>query len=450
MAEVSESTQRAPARRAPHIRQFRVRVVGGPCDGAAQTSTGERLVIGTHRAAGLHVVDPTMSRFHCEIAIEGGRAIVRDLGSLNGTLVNGVSVIAAHLGERAILVLGGTQVVFELGREDELIELELHGSDRLGGLVGPSPVMRAAMALLARAAHCDLAVLICGELGTGKDLAAEAIHREGPRRDGPFVVVECAAAPADALARELMGDAERMGALAAAAGGTLVLDEVGELPLELQVVVLREVERAAPAVRVIATTSRDLRHEVNARNFRSDLLYRLAVLEISLPPLRHRLEDLPALVDELLRQRGLGPELPPPGTAGAAARLREPAALAELQRHAWPGNVRELASYVERALVFDELPGVSVPPAGAPEVAGGSAGAGTASPPRIDASRPLRVERERWLRRFEREYLELLLAAHGDNVSAAARTAGIDRIHLYRLLWRTGLRQQAPSSSKAR
>ena len=434
MPNVTESTQRAPSRRG-RVRRFRLRVVGGPHANTEVVSTGERLVIGTHRSADFHLVDKTMSRFHCEIVIEDGRAIIRDLGSLNGTIVDGLGVLGAYLGERAILTLGGTQVLFELGKDDDDIEIELHGGDRFGLLVGASRPMRAAMALLARAAQSDLAVLLHGETGTGKDAAAESIHREGARRDGPLVVVDCASVPAAQLERELFGggDAARAGAFEAAAGGTLVLDEVGDLPLEVQPVVLRAIEQRQPDVRLIATTTRNLRQEVNARNFRSDLYYRLAVLEIALPPLRQRAEDLPLLVEELLRAHGDAP------ATGAAARLREPRSIAELQRHAWPGNVRELANYVERCLAFAEPPPLDGDDAATPSAS------------RVDATKPLRVERDRWLRRFEREYLEQLLATHGGNVSAAARTAGVDRIHLYRLLWRAGLREVgAPPSAKSR
>jgi len=430
MPTVTPSPQRAPSRRpGGRVRRFRLRVVGGPHANTEAVSTGERLVIGTHRSADFHLVDKTMSRFHCEIVIEEGRAIIRDLGSLNGTIVDGLGVIGAYLGERAILTLGSTQILFELGKDDDDIEIELSDGDRFGLLVGASRPMRAAMALLARAAASDLAVLLLGETGTGKGTAAESIHREGPRRDGPFVVVDCASALGPQLERELFGDAETPSAFEAASGGTLVLDEVGELPLELQPTLLRAIEnRQVARTRLVATTTHNLRQEVNARNFRSDLYYRLAVLEIALPPLRQRAEDLPLLVDELLRARG--------DDAGeGAVRLREPKSIAELVRHAWPGNVRELANYVERCLAFEEPPPLDAPPS-SPQHGG----------PRVDATRPLRVERDRWLRRFEREYLEQLLAAHGGNVSAAARGAGVDRIHLYRLLWRAGLREMGPAA----
>jgi len=437
---VDRSTEVANRRHA-NVRRFRVRVTSGALAGVEKVSSGDRLVIGTHRSADLHLTDRTMSRFHCEIVIEDGRALIRDLGSTNGTVVDGISVLAAYLGERAILTLGETQVLFELG--DEVVEIELHDGDRFGLLVGASRPMRIAMALLARAAASDLTVLLQGETGVGKDAAAESVHRESGRAEGPLVVIDCASIPAQLMESELFGhekgaftgaDRARVGAFEAATGGTLMLDEIGELPLELQPKLLRVLESRQLQrvgshhpikvdVRVIAATNRNLKEEVNARRFRSDLYYRLAVLEIALPPLRQRPEDLPLLVDAILERTG--------APVAAAAKLREPAVLAELQRHAWPGNVRELRNYVERCLAFDEPPPLDADPA-------------VASATRrddVDATRPLREERDKFVARFEREYLEKLLAAHGGNVSKAARTAGVDRIHLYRLLWKAGLRE---------
>jgi transcriptional regulator with PAS, ATPase and Fis domain len=301
------------------------------------------------------------------------------------------------------------------------------------------------MALLSRAATNELTVLLQGETGCGKDAAAESIHRESARKDGRFVVIDCASIPAQLMESELFGhekgaftgaDRARIGAFEAANGGTLLLDEIGELPLDLQPKLLRVLENRqitrvgshSPLkvdVRVIAATNRDLKAEVNARRFRSDLYYRLAVLEILMPPLRARPEDLPLLVEEILRRIAV--------TKGeGATQLRSPAVIAELQRHAWPGNVRELRNYVERAIAFDEPPPLD--PIGPPSAASHDID--------VDATRPIREQRDMVVARFERAYLERLLAAHDDNVSAAARTAGVDRIHLYRLLWKAGLREK--------
>lgn len=297
--------------------------------------------------------------------------------------------------------------------------------------------MRAVFAILESAAAATTTVLVQGESGAGKDLAAEGLHTEGPRRDGPFVVVDCGAIPPSLLEAELFGyeagaftgaTGRRIGAFEAAHGGTVVLDEIGELSLELQPVLLRvierrEVQRIGSAkripvdVRVVAATNRDLKAEVNARRFRSDLYYRLAVLVVTMPPLRERMTDLPLLVEGILDDLG-------DRTSEMARSLRSGALLPELMRHGWPGNVRELRNYVEACIVRQDS-----------AITGPSGSA-----PAIDVGKPLRTVREEWVRHVERQYLEQLLVVHANNVSAAARAAGIDRVHFHRLLVRAGLR----------
>jgi hypothetical protein len=283
------------------IQRFWLLVVAGPDTGATFTSSGERTVIGTYDAADLVLHDATVSRFHCEIAPSRGRPVLHDLGSLNGTGVNGVGVVAAHLHSGATITLGRTQIRFDLGAEH--VKLPIGERPRFGALVGRSVAMRRAFALLERAAATDATVLLEGERGTGKARAAESIHRESGRARGPLCAIDCGALPADLLEVELFGEERsgadpRPGALEAARGGTVFLDNVSDLPLDLQPKLLRALERrevrrvGSPAgaipvdARVIAAASRGLRGEVNAKRFRSDLYYRLAVLEVRLPPLR--------------------------------------------------------------------------------------------------------------------------------------------------------------------
>jgi transcriptional regulator with PAS, ATPase and Fis domain len=312
--------------------------------------------------------------------------------------------------------------------------------------------MRQLFQTLDRAAKSDATVLIEGETGTGKEVSALAIHENSQRHAGPFIVVDCGAIPGQLLESELFGFergaftgaiATRIGAFEAADGGSIFLDEIGELSIELQPKILRALEdRKVKRVgsnhylpfnaRVIAATNRSLRSEVSASRFRSDLYYRLAVVNIKLPPLRERKEDLPDLVDEVLGQLGML-------EAPQAASIRTEAFVEMLARYRWPGNVRQLRNYIERRVAMGDSiapPGSDTsmpPPPSEPEAA------------RVDIDQPLKIARENWNNLFETRYLSALLDRHGNNVSAAAKAAGVNRVHFYRLLWKHGLRE--PDSS---
>jgi DNA-binding NtrC family response regulator len=429
--------------REPHalLQRMLLEVASVPDAGLRLVTHGERVVLGTHESADLRLKDATISRFHCEVRTEGGRVVLADLGSTNGTTVDGVPVREAYLRQGSLIGLGRAMVRFGVG--GDTVRLEMSGADRWGGLVGSSFPMRRAFAVLEKAAASTATVLLTGETGTGKEVAAESLHRASPRADGPFVVVDCGAIPSELLESELFGHekgaftgahAARVGAFAEADGGTLFLDEIGELAPELQPKLLRALEkrevkavganRHVPVdVRLVAATHRDLRAEVNASRFRSDLYYRVAVLEVRLPPLRERLDDLPALVDALLQRLA-------PRATGDLAFLRAPEFLAELARHDWPGNVRELRNHLERCLALRE----STP------LARGSTVAPSSLDELVHPELELREARETWTAELERRYVEQALQASGGNVTAAARTAGIDRIHLHRLLRKHGLR----------
>jgi DNA-binding NtrC family response regulator len=313
-------------------------------------------------------------------------------------------------------------------------------------MVGRSQAMQAVFDVLGKACTSDATIMLEGETGTGKEVSAEAIHRGSRRRDKPFLVVDCGAMPPQLLESELFGHergaftgavSSRQGVFEAAAGGTVFLDEIGELSIDLQPKLLRVLERREVRrvgtnihipvnVRLIAATNRSLREQVSAHKFRSDLYYRLAVVEVRLPPLRERLPDLPALVDHIVRNLGTVDE-------EALATVRLPAFLGALAEHNWPGNIRELRNYLERCVALHDF--------AAPRSAGMSAplpGPESA----VNIGQPLREAREAWVSSFERRYLQELLRQHENRVSAAARAAGVDRIYFYRLLWKHGLRQR--------
>ncbi|WP_375758885.1 sigma-54 interaction domain-containing protein [Corallococcus exercitus] len=313
-----------------------------------------------------------------------------------------------------------------------------------GDLVATSAATRASFERMACAAACNATVLLEGETGTGKSRAAQAIHRAGARANAPFLVVDCGALPANLLESELFGHEKgaftgaiqrRVGAFEEADGGTIFLDEIGELPAELQPKLLRVLENREirrlgsntyqPVnVRVIAATHRDLRQEVQAGRFRADLYFRLAVVGIPIPSLRERTEDIPFIVERILAGLGATPE--------QQAKLTTPDFLARLQRAPWPGNVRELRNHLERCLVFQD----ALPPT-ATDAANPLA---PAIPRAVDPSLTYAESRRRALECFERDYVEALLKLHGGKVSQAAAAADMDRVYLYRLLRRHGLK----------
>jgi len=405
-----------------------LRVVEGPDEGRAFAWNGARAVFGKHESADFVLADNAVSRFHCELASEGDRAVVADLQSKNGVYVDGVAVRRARLRAGATLGMGRTKLCFEPAGEPPR-----PARVSFGGLVARSDAMARVVERLEAAAASASTVLVDGETGTGKEAVARAIHDASARAGGPFVVVDCASLPANLLESELFGhergaftgaDVAREGAFEADDGGTVFLDEIGELGAELQPKLLRVLERRqvkrlgrarhAPVdVRVVAATNRDLRAEVNAGRFRADLFFRLAVLQVRLPALRERTDDVPLLVDHFLAQLRVPSEI--------AALVRAPAVIAELERHAWPGNVRELRNWVERCAALRMLSAV-----------------GDAEPV-VDASCDLATARDAFVRARERAWLASLLAAHAGNVTAAARAAGVARSHFYRLLWRHGL-----------
>ena len=417
------------------LRGLELRVKEGPDVERAFVRAGtEPVAIGTHPSNPVALTDRTVSRFHCELALEGDTVRVTDLGSRNGTFVDGVRVERAGMKPGTTLQVGRTPLsVRAVGARTS--EPPLRPS-RFGQLVGRSRAMRGVVALLERAVGVTSTVLIEGETGTGKDVAARAIHERGPRARGPFEVVDCTALPEELLESELFGHergaftgahARHEGAFARAHGGTLFLDEIGELPTALQPKLLRAIEQRAIRplggsttrmvdVRIVVATNRDLRVEVNEGRFRPDLYYRLAVLRVVMPPLRARGEDLPDLVADLLEALDAPADL--------RAELERPEAARELARQPWPGNVRELRNHLERCIALRD---VVVEHAEAP-----------LAPERVEdlAARPYTEARDHALDLFERDYVRALLAHHEGNVLRAAAAAGLSRSYLHKLLAR--------------
>ena len=402
------------------VRRFEVSVVEGQDAGARARSDSEELTIGTAPGTTLQLTDGSVSRHHCAIRATERGFEVRDLGSTNGTFVGDTEIVRGYLADGVRLRLGTTTVRLDI--LDEQIEQPLAPEEAFGDLLGASPAMRRLYPLLATCAAADTTVLLHGETGTGKELVAEAIHAESPRCKKPFVVVDCSALARDVVESELFGhvrgaftgaDADRAGAFEEANGGTIFLDEVGELPLAIQPLLLRVLENRTVRrigtnqqrdvdVRVVAASHRDLRALVNEKRFRADLFYRLDVVRIVMPPLREREGDVELLARHFWQ--ALRPDRPFPD-----------ALLGELAKHDWPGNVRELRNVIERTA----LVGFSPAPDAGPEVYGHA--------------------KERAIADWERRWVQRLLAAHDHNYSRAARAAQMGRNYLRQLARRYGL-----------
>jgi transcriptional regulator with GAF, ATPase, and Fis domain len=418
-------------------RKIHVDAVAGPQAGQGFDFAGPEVRIGSARGCDLVLFDGAVSRHHLSLKIERGGIRVLDMGSRNGTVLDGVSIRDAFARYDSTLVLGNTTLRLHLLQD--VIEVPLSSRESFGGLIGQSVPMRVVFTMLERAAAVDDTVLVEGETGTGKELAAEALHEESARSAEPFVVFDCSAVAPNLMESELFGHvrgafsgavADREGAFEAADGGTLFLDEIGELPIELQPKLLRALERFevrrvgsnAPRrvdVRVVAATNRNLAEEVANKRFREDLYYRLAVVRVALPPLRERPDDIPLLVQRFTRDLA---------DRGRSVTPLSDRTLKGLMSQAWPGNVRELKNAVTRALSGTTG---NPAPAGLP---------GPLVTAKIDLSIPLKEAREQLCDDFEEAYLRQALSETGGNVSHAARLAGVNRKFIQRAVQRFRLR----------
>lgn len=404
--------------------------------GAHEILLSGRAAVGSAPGNEIEIADPTVSRIHAELDPREGSVWVRDLGSRNGTYVETVRVAEAQVPDGGTVVVGETALRVE--QTTQRAAVDLWPSHNFGQLMGRSAVMRELFAKCNRVAALDTTVLLQGETGTGKEAVAEAIHCASARAGRPFVIVDCAALPESLLEAELFGHvrgaftgaaASREGAFQEAEGGTVLLDEIGELPPGMQPKLLRVVEAHSVRrvgesayrkidVRIMAATNRDLRTMVNAGAFREDLYFRLAVVPLTVPPLRDRLEDIPLMV-----QHFAGPRF---------ALLLRPELLEELALRPWPGNVRELRNFIDRVIALGEEEALAL-------TSPATASQRTANLPEVPIDRPFKVIREEWLNHLERKYVEQLLERHSRNISTAADAAGLDRTYLHRLIRKHGL-----------
>jgi DNA-binding NtrC family response regulator len=416
-----------PVTRVP-IRGCVVTVIEGPDAGArfeVEDVTTTRALVGQSPVCTVRLSDRTVSRRHA--ALQPAQDAVRlvDLGSSNGTFVNDVRVADAYLRGGEIIVVGSTRLRIDLDAAPHGVTTTTQ--TRFQRVIGGSAEMRRLYPIFAQLAASDVPVLIEGETGTGKEVLAESIHQAGPRAQGPFVVLDCTTVSSTLLDAEIFGHergaftgavSARRGLFEEAHGGTLFVDEVGDLDVSLQSKLLRAIDRKEVRrvggndlrrvdVRIIAATRRDLDREVQAGRFRDDLFYRLAVARVELPPLRQRAGDVALLAREFWKALG--------GIESALPRR----ILERFEGYEWPGNVRELYNAIAQQMALGEVElGLE---AAAPDVAPGA--------DYIDGivheGKPLPTARRQVVAEFHRRYLTRMLELHGGRVAEAAAACGI-------------------------
>jgi DNA-binding NtrC family response regulator len=427
---------------------FVLLVADGPDKGrrfVLDSSSPSRLLTGKSATCQLCLTDPSVSRRHAAFDVVDRRLRLTDLGSSNGTFVNGISVVEVYLDGGEFVRMG--QTVFHVQQEDKGKEVTLSQRRTFGRVVGASEEMRRLYPLCERLAGSDVPVLIEGETGCGKEVLAESLHEMGPRASGPFVVFDCMSAPPNLLESALFGHEKGSftGAIASRAGvfeqahrGSLLIDEIGDLDISLQPKLLRAVQRmevqrvggSKPIkvdVRVMSATRRNLDEEVQAGRFRDDLFFRLNVARIELPPLRQRRGDVSLLARHFWDMLG-----------GKGRPI--PAALMErLEAYPWPGNVRELYNTIARNLALGELAGEMIGDGSrlsdVPASEGGSLGYGEGDyiDDIVARNLPLPEARQQVMDEFERRYIDSALSAHGGNVTKAAQASGVGRRYFHLL-----------------
>lgn len=421
-------------------------VAEGANRGAAVALVRAQATVGRHLTNDLVLDDPGVSAVHLQLTRRpAAHILVRDAGTTNGTWMGECRIVEAELSPGAIVRVGAT--LLRLEADPGAAPVQVPQVSRFEGLIGSTPEMLDLFAVLERVSAKNLSVLVQGDTGTGKEEVARAIHSKSGRAKAPLTVLDATTIPATLAESVLFGhergaftgaEARHQGAFERAHGGTLFIDEVGELPLALQAKLLRVLERreltrvggkeTVPIdVRVVAATHRDLRLEIEAGRFREDLYFRLAQVRVMLPPLREHPQDISALAHHFVEQAA---------EAGQRPAVLDPEALAELERRPFPGNVRELRNILVRAAALCEDGCIRLR-----DIAGegfGFRGSEAERSP-LDVTGTFSDAKGRAVERFERAYLETLMRRCAGNLSRASREADIARHHLRDLLKKRGL-----------
>jgi DNA-binding NtrC family response regulator len=406
------------------IREWTVEVITGPDKGKKASALQGMVRVGSDPTNDLVLADGTVSRRHIEIERTQRGLLLRDLGSRNGTLVGGRQILQAFVSPGDKIDIGKTRLTIKQRTKET--EVELDGGETFGELAGVSEAMRIVFAELRRVSREDVTLLIEGETGTGKELAARAVHTHSVRRFSPLRIVDSALLSEATADRDLF---QNEGAFAQAHGGTILFDEVADLPLPVQPKLLRVMEtRELPGgrqadVRIIASTSRNLAEEVQQGRFRQDLFFRLAVARVRLPPLRTRKIDIPLLSRQLVKGLSSPIDL-------------SPQMLSLLEGYDWPGNVRELRNVLERGALMQATGNSSwldlvVPADRRPE---------RKTLLEVVAGLAYHEAKDRIVNDFEKHYFAEVMKNAGFDMKIAEERTGLSMQSLYRLLKKNGLR----------
>ncbi len=326
--------------------------------------------------------------------------------------------------------------------ENFLLKEQVARSVRFENIIGVSEEMQQIFDMIMDISSTDVPVLITGETGTGKELVAKAIHAKSPRKHGPFIPINCGAFPEHLLETELFGHEKgaftgahraKKGRIEMSHGGTLFLDEVGEIPLKMQIDLLRVLETKCfhrvggteeikVDFRILAATNRDLLQEIEKGNFRQDFYYRLNVISLHIPPLRERPEDIPVLAEHFMRRYSR--------ETNKDIDTITPEAMDVLKKYPWPGNVRELQNAIERAVVISKKRCLDVEEFSFLQVSAKGIG------------------KHKSLEEIEREHIEAMLRAHDWNVSKTARALKINRVTLHKKIKKYGLKRSGQQACK--
>lgn len=418
-------------------------MIEGPDLGLAFPLGKRRIVVGKAKECDIVLTDRAISKKHFEVTLEGSSVRLKDLGSTNGTFIGQTRVIESLVPAGTVISVGRTRM--HLRTDEAGLMLTPSTADHFGELFGSSIAMRQVFAVLEKVAGKDVNVLVDGETGTGKELAARALHDHSGRSSGPLVVLDCSAVAPELVESQLFGHRrgaftgamqDRPGVFESARGGTLFLDELDSLPLDLQPKLLRVIETRQVVrlgefdtrsidVRLVAACGKSPEDAVARGELRRDLYFRLAVVRLTMPRLADRLDDLPLLVRTILSRIG-GEHLAVDDKGPALERMRQ---------HPWQGNIRELRNVLERALLLAAPSSRhldDVPLRLSPVMAG--ADRSVALGPEFNLKLPYKEAKEAALSVFEKTYLKAALSRNGANLSRTARDVGLTRHHLRKLL----------------